>query len=128
MLLFVYGELMKNGSEFSLIKNQAKFITKGYVQGKLYDLRVGFPAVVETDNNNSEVFGELYEVPFTTIQDVDRFQGFNPKSIKDSLFIRKEVKIKSFSKKEYIANVYFLPREKLADFAVIEKITGGRWG
>ncbi len=124
MLLFVYGSLMKNQENYFLFKvGRAKFVAKGYIKGRLYDLGVGFPAAAEEEG---EIYGELYEVSEELLSDIDELEGYYIDHPKDSLYIRKTVSVRAFSKEIYEAEVYYMSLDKLKGFFTVA-IEGGRW-
>lgn len=124
MFLFVYGSLMRNEENHHFLKEmKAKFVTKGEVKGKLYDLGVGFPALTEEEGY---VYGELYEIDEASISLLDQLEGYDSEREEDSLYVRKKVVIRSFSKQNYQAEVYYMSQKKLKEFFAVY-LEGGRW-
>jgi len=116
---------MKKGENHDIISGYSRFVSIAYVKGALYDLGVGFPAVVPDDT--SEVYGEIYDVDDRLIPDLDCFEGFYPDGSDESLFIRTQVEAKTFKKQVYSVYIYILPQDNLKKFASVERLEGGRW-
>ncbi|MCB1178644.1 MAG: gamma-glutamylcyclotransferase [Leptospiraceae bacterium] len=68
--IFVYGTLrrgFKVGAR-SFFENFTKFLSVGYIQGKLFEVSF-FPALIQSNNQNDKVSGEIYEI----IKEKERF-------------------------------------------------------
>jgi gamma-glutamylcyclotransferase (GGCT)/AIG2-like uncharacterized protein YtfP len=61
--IFVYGTLRKaiNHSHHEVLARHSDYIAEGYFQGKLYEVNA-YPAVIESDNPQDKVYGELYKM------------------------------------------------------------------
>lgn len=122
MYLFVYGTLKKNKSNHNLLKN-AEFIGEAFVFGTLYDLNVGFPALVETGNN--KVYGEIYKIDDSLIESLDQFEGFHNDDIDNSLYIRKSINV-NHNNKLLECQVYVMTESSLKKF-IYTPINSGKW-
>jgi gamma-glutamylcyclotransferase (GGCT)/AIG2-like uncharacterized protein YtfP len=73
-LLFVYGTLMSSDEEMSdFLKNGARFLGKGVVKGRMYDLGE-FPGIVV--DQSGKIHGEVYEITRPEIwESLDRYEG-----------------------------------------------------
>ena len=88
--LFVYGTLMKGLQEGWQRKVGARFVGRGRINGKLYDLGK-YPGAIFTDaGSGGYVKGELYKVrdPELATRILDRFEEFSPRRPHKSLFLR----------------------------------------
>ena len=117
---------MKNQENFDVIQDIGSFQGVGSIRGEMYDLNVGFPGVTETDGD-SEVYGELYEIEDKAVSEIDCFEGYNPKKPQDSMYIRRQVDVKTNRGKTVQAWAYIMPLNSLAKFCA-EKMPNGRWG
>ena len=61
--LFVYGTLQKDFGHpmFSYVEHYARFVSRAYTLGKLYDIG-RFPGLVSSKNAEEKVWGEVYEI------------------------------------------------------------------
>jgi len=104
--IFIYGTLMKGFKMHRkiLLRCNVKYISKGHIKGKLYDLQ-NYPCV--TENKFSETYGELYQMQNVhNIKIIDAYEGFDPSDTRNSLYVRKEVDV-SFDNKLIKAWAYF---------------------
>ena len=84
-LVFVYGSLRRGGpGAMSVRFPSSKFIGDATVNGSLYDL--GAYSGVVTDDSNSLVVGEVYEVDEQILNQLDEFEA-------TSKYLRKQVEI-----------------------------------
>lgn len=92
--IFIYGTLMKdyeNYKKFSL-SEKLNYIGKGKLNGTMYDLG-DYPGIIINDQDSS-IKGELYKIKDQRIlRDLDEFECYHPDSVKESLYIRKEVQL-----------------------------------
>ena len=124
--LFVYGSLKRGKDEYSLIKT-CEYVGKGYINGILYDLCVGFPAAVETEYK-SKVYGEVYIIDKDTLDIIDEYEDYKEDNLDESVYYRKEVDVylESPKKDKITAYTYFLTEERLSEFFTIE-VKKGVW-
>jgi gamma-glutamylcyclotransferase (GGCT)/AIG2-like uncharacterized protein YtfP len=88
--LFVYGTLMRGFQDGWQTRVGARFVGRGRMNGKLYDLGE-YPGAVFTDGGSSGyVKGELYKVGDAELATriLDQFEGFFPRRAHKSLFLR----------------------------------------
>ena len=73
--VFVYGTLKKGGALHGHLEN-AKFVKEEELSG-FEMFNVGwFPAIVKTDNKDSKVKGEVYEVDDNLMSTLDMVEGY----------------------------------------------------
>lgn len=95
--IFVYGTLKKGFSNHKLIE-RAKYIGDSKIDN--FDIfkvgyRGSFPAIVKGEG---EVFGEIYELPFSNLKTVDRLEGYEGKKCSNNLYDRELIKVKMCDK------------------------------
>ena len=124
--IFVYGSLKRGKESYSLIKT-CEYVGKGYINGILYDLCVGFPAAVETEYK-SKVYGEVYIANKDILDLIDEFEDYKEDDIEESVYYRKEVEVslESPKKEKLTVYAYFVTEERLAEFFAIE-VKKGIW-
>ena len=84
-LVFVYGTLRRGGAgAMSIGFPNSKFIAEARVSGSLYDLGA-YPGLL-TNESNSLVIGEVYEVDDETLNELDEFEAASD-------YLRKQVEI-----------------------------------
>lgn len=113
--LFVYGTLMQNHDNpySKLIQTNSKLVGKGFIYAKKYDLG-NFPGIKTDANHTHKTNGELYHITRNLnliFTELDFYEGYLPKSILESLFIRKEVTVFMDNHSEYKAWVYEYAKE-----------------
>lgn len=61
--IFVYGTLRKETatSMYRVLARYCEYFSEGYIQGRLYEID-SYPGVIESDNPNERVKGELYRL------------------------------------------------------------------
>lgn len=93
--LFVYGTLMRGLGESWQERLGARFVGRGSVRAKLYDVAY-YPGAVSTRTGSPErVKGELYELasPEQALRTLDEYEEFFPLQPERSLFVRKIVPV-----------------------------------
>lgn len=129
--IFVYGSLR---SEFDspaqyVLRKHAEFIGKATFQGKLYMID-WYPGVVESDDPNGIVHGELYKFKDEGIvlSKLDRYEGCSPDNSAPHEFERKEKTVQLLNGEQIQAWIYIfvLPvsgKEKIAsgDYIIFQK-------
>jgi gamma-glutamylcyclotransferase (GGCT)/AIG2-like uncharacterized protein YtfP len=84
-LVFVYGTLRRGSAGAMAIRfPNSKFIAEAQVSGSLYDLGA-YPGLL-TNESNSLVIGEVYEVDDETLNELDEFEAASD-------YLRKQVEI-----------------------------------
>ena len=73
MKVFVYGTLKTSESRNEMLKiNGGKYVENYALRGyTIYDLPYGFPCIVESEDKNDYVLGEVWEVDDFTILQLD---------------------------------------------------------
>jgi gamma-glutamylcyclotransferase (GGCT)/AIG2-like uncharacterized protein YtfP len=125
MKFFVYGSLSEGLVHFSKIKDFITHLEPARIQGTAYRLKVGFPVVV--DSGNDSIPGQLAHFSSSTdllISLLDEFHGFNRMDETKSLYIRKEVDVRT-DQGIVKAWSYLLSPSKLPKTS--NKIEGGDW-
>lgn len=74
--VFVYGTLRQGESNWAwALKDKAKFLGSAVTKGRLYHLG-GFPGFrFSQDNDDFDVYGEVFEVDDATLKVLDRLEG-----------------------------------------------------
>lgn len=117
MFLFVYGTLKRNSENHGMLK-KAKFISKAFIHGYLYDLGVGIPAVA-IENTRDKVYGEIFEADDDLLDELDEFEGFNPESEEDSVYSRIEAEAFTDNREVYKVQTYVMNERQLSRFFAI---------
>jgi gamma-glutamylcyclotransferase (GGCT)/AIG2-like uncharacterized protein YtfP len=114
-LVFIYGTLRRGGAgSMSMRFPKSKFIAEAKANGSLYDLG-RYPGLV-SDESNSLVVGEVYEVDDELLDELDEFEA-------SSNYVRNQVEV-SFAGQKTNCWTY----EPDAEFYRLEKlITSGDW-
>lgn len=70
---------------------QLRPVGEGCVRGVLYDLGE-YPGARLDVAADSRIFGTVFELPGDegVLRALDRYEGFNPEAVKDSLFVREK--------------------------------------
>ncbi|TFB14131.1 gamma-glutamylcyclotransferase [Filobacillus milosensis] len=104
-LVFVYGTLRKNERNHHLLKDAMLIAEHGWIDGRLIDTGKDFPALVM--DSDEKVYGECYEVDFSTLAKIDELEGYvgDPKL---NHYDRVEVQVQTDCG-EYKAYTYFYP-------------------
>jgi gamma-glutamylcyclotransferase (GGCT)/AIG2-like uncharacterized protein YtfP len=110
--LFVYGTLRKGFDPHQYLKSSARFLGKGRIAGRLYDLGE-FPGAVPSELPGDEVQGELYELGDLgrQLKALDEYEEFDPEHPEKSLFVRQKVDVRLENGERFKAWTYFLPKE-----------------
>ena len=112
--LFVYGTLMQgcNALRDWQEKAQAKFVGKGRISGRLYDLGEYPGAITSVADSGEWVVGEIYELslPAESINFLDEYEGFIPADPSKSLYVRKVAPVNMDDGRVEDAWVYFYNR------------------
>jgi gamma-glutamylcyclotransferase (GGCT)/AIG2-like uncharacterized protein YtfP len=110
--LFVYGTLRRGFAPHEHLKSSARFLGKGTIAGRLYDLGE-FPGAIPSEQPGEEVEGELYELRDLgrQLKALDEYEEFDPDNPAKSLFIRQRVNVLLDNGERFDAWTYFLPEE-----------------
>lgn len=89
-LLFVYGTLMRGFREDLQHKVQARFLGKGSIRARLYDLGPYPGAKLAGNSSEDSVKGELYQLGDAepAIMMLDKYEAYSRLEPDNSLFIR----------------------------------------
>nr|SPS05747.1 conserved protein of unknown function [Candidatus Nitrotoga fabula] len=91
MKIFVYGTLLR-GMLRAPVLNDSEFLGLGFIQGSFYDLGE-YPGV---QDGNDPIYGEIYQIDTSTLEKLDRIEGYNPAAERQSLYLRKNVFVTPF--------------------------------
>jgi len=109
--LFVYGTLRK-GFDLPLqkkIKGDIEWLGPSVIRGKLYDMGK-YPAALPLEKNEkSKIKGEVIKInhPEKVLKLLDRYEGYDPKKIKNSEYYRQKEKLVLENGKRVDAWVYW---------------------
>ena len=125
--LFVYGTLKNEFAppEIAGTVKRLKFVGDGFVHGKLYDLGEYPGAVLGT---RDKIFGSIYELPDdeNILRELDNYEGFNPQKSKESLYLRRKIKVYTNNKTltswiyEYNQDLTNKPRIKSGNYSTLQ--------
>jgi len=94
--LFVYGTLLQSEAprEIASIVKRFRSLGSAYVRGRLYDFGE-FPGAVLDPSSRTIIHGELVALPADgrILQELDRYEEFDPSDPKKSLFVRKKATV-----------------------------------
>jgi gamma-glutamylcyclotransferase (GGCT)/AIG2-like uncharacterized protein YtfP len=94
--LFLYGTLLPSEApkEIASIVKRFRRLGSAHVRGRLYDFGE-FPGAVLDPSSRTIIHGELVLLPSDerVLQELDRYEEFDPSDPKGSLFVRKKVRI-----------------------------------
>jgi gamma-glutamylcyclotransferase (GGCT)/AIG2-like uncharacterized protein YtfP len=114
-LVFVYGSLRRGAQRSMSVRfPRSRFIAEAKVSGSLYDLGA-YPGLV-SDDSNSTVIGEVYQVDDELLNQLDEFEA-------TSNYVRKQIEI-SFGDQRTTGWVYEPDPEYFSPHTLI---TSGDW-
>lgn len=88
--VFVYGSLKKGYHNHHYLKS-SKFLGNATIEGAtLYNMGISFPCM-KIDNSENVIYGEVYEVDYNTLKNVDLLEGYNEDCYEYNLYNRQEV-------------------------------------
>ena len=93
MKVFVYGTLLKGMGRANVLST-ARFLDHGFIQASLHDLG-NYPSI--SSLNDSQVFGEIYEIDAEILSILDKIEGFSPKNVQQSLYTRRQVVVRGIT-------------------------------
>jgi len=110
--LFVYGTLRRGFDPHEYLRSSARFLGKGRIAGRLYDLGE-FPGAIPSALPGEEIKGELYELSDLgrQLKALDAYEEFDPIHPDKSLFVRQRVDVRLENGESLKAWTYFLPQE-----------------
>lgn len=124
MQLFAYGSLTEGMVHFGRIREFIKSSHPASTKGGMYQLKVGFPAMVLEGADQIE--GQIFELSGSEllIQLLDQFYGYNSQDPSKSLYHRESVFVQVGDSIES-AFIYVLNPDKIPAGAI--RIDGGDW-
>ena len=94
--MFLYGTLLPSEApqEIASIVRRFRRLGSAHVRGRLYDFGE-FPGAVLDPSSRTIIHGELVALPSDgrILQELDRYEEFDPLDPKRSLFVRKKTKV-----------------------------------
>ncbi|MCM3364640.1 MULTISPECIES: gamma-glutamylcyclotransferase family protein [Bacillaceae] len=117
VLVFVYGSLLKNELNHSMMTNYTCVAEDVWIYGRLYDASLEYPFLII--DNHKKVYGELYEVPVEEVSLLDAFEDYEPEG-KDNLYVRKEVTVYR-DNETWQAFVYVCNQEEMLQQEITEE-------
>ena len=91
--IFIYGTLRPGlaPDEIACAVEKLRIVGEGSVRGVLYDLGE-YPGAVVSAAAHSRIHGMVFELPedADVLRELDRYEGFNPEAVAESLFVREE--------------------------------------
>ena len=112
--LFLYGTLLPDyaAEEAADIVRLFKHIGSAYVTGRLYDLG-DYPGAILDQSSETSICGELVALPqgHNLIEELDRYEEFDPSNPEGSLFIRKRTNVILASGETVPAWIYVYNRD-----------------
>ncbi|MCB5162351.1 gamma-glutamylcyclotransferase family protein [Marinomonas algarum] len=89
-IVAVYGTLREGLNDHTLLSTGRR-IGMGWLTGfSMHDLG-GSPAIVPAHENTERIRVEWYKIPDTTLEELDRLEGYDPNNAETSVFLRKRV-------------------------------------
>ncbi|HKP70733.1 MAG TPA: gamma-glutamylcyclotransferase family protein [Pyrinomonadaceae bacterium] len=127
--IFIYGTLAPDiaPTEIAPAVSKLKFIGRGYVYGKLYDLGE-YPGAKLSRRVRSKVRGRVYRLPTNkqVIKSLDAYEEFRPDNPEKSLYLRKRAPVTLDNGKtletwiyEYNGDVSFSPVVRGGDYSKV---------
>jgi gamma-glutamylcyclotransferase (GGCT)/AIG2-like uncharacterized protein YtfP len=111
-LVFVYGTLKKGYHNHRLLEGST-FVENAWIEGEIYDLPFGFPAVKKGEG---EVRGEIYEVDAITKDRLDGLESYDERR-DEGMYLRRPTIAHSI-KADYAVE-YYLWNRPIPDGAVL---------
>ena len=112
--LFLYGTLLPDyaAEEAAHVVRLFKHIGPAYVTGRLYDFG-DYPGAILDQGSDTLICGELVGLPLgqSLIEEVDKYEEFDPSNPEASLFIRKKTKVMLASGESLTAWIYVYNRD-----------------
>lgn len=94
--LFVYGTLSPKHAPSEIRHSVRRLhpISSATVKGYLYDLGE-YPAAILDASTRRKITGQVFELPAdpSVLRSLDAYEGYKPKNVKESLFIRRRTTV-----------------------------------
>lgn len=119
MRFFMIGSWTEGMVHFQKLAPYILSFEKAYINATVYRLPVGFPVIVNQENQN--VHGQLIEIKVdnTLLALMDTLHGVHPTDASKGLHIRSEIEVVKASGDSEQAQVYFFNPKKLTAKAVL---------
>ncbi|WP_371018175.1 gamma-glutamylcyclotransferase family protein [Pseudalkalibacillus sp. JSM 102089] len=75
-LVFCYGTLRLGESNHGVIKGAPLKESFCWTKGELYDTQDGYPALVQSEDEEHNVYGEVYEVDNQLLERINILEGY----------------------------------------------------
>ena len=123
--IFAYGTLLEGAANHARFCADALTIEPASMQGRLYRLPAGFPAMIEVPDGT--VYGEAMTFPDleATLAGIDLLEGYRPDRPEHSLYLRRVQPVTLLRTGETIPAYCYLWRGPLPEGAV--PVPSGRW-
>ena len=112
----VYGTLRKGQGNYNYLLNndQSEYLGEAYVEGLLFSLGAGFPALVQTafDLPTSHVKVDVFDVDESVGDKLDGLEGYDPKSLRNNFYIRGSINLLDTGEK---VDIYYYQRNVQKD-------------
>ena len=122
--VFTYGTLMKGFYGYEKYMRNAKFISRGVMNGKMYHTPSNYPAVVYKPMSPCDVHGEIYHVDETTMENLRKYEGIGSVI---TCYEEKIVEVKTENGKILAHAFVVTPLKKLMVKSLSKKIKHGDW-
>lgn len=119
MRFFMIGSWTEGMVHFQKLAPYILSFEKAYINATVYRLPVGFPVIVNQDNQ--KVYGQLMEIKVenTLLALMDTLHGIHPTDASKGLHIRSEITVNKSTGDSEMAQVYFFNPKKLTSKAVL---------
>lgn len=119
MRFFMIGSWTEGMVHFQKLAPHILSFEKAYINATVYRLPVGFPVIVNQENQ--KVHGQLIEIKVesTLLALIDTLHGVHPSDASKGLHIRSEIAVVKASGDSEMAQVYFFNPKKLTSKAVL---------
>jgi len=123
--LFVYGTLMRGQANHARFCAGALTIESAVTTGRLYDLPMGFPAMIEADDG--QVFGEAMTFPAieAVLKQTDLLEGCGALRPDTSMYRRVAVPVVTVSSRRRVTAWTYVWNRALPQGATL--LPAGRW-
>ena len=122
--IFVYGTLRKNSGckMHSLLAKHCRYLSEGYIQGRLYEVN-GYPGAVQSGQQKERVVGEVYRITEANIvlAKLDHYEECSAEFPHPHEYTRKKLPVFLPEGRTVFAWVYLFNHDTTA----LEQITSG---
>lgn len=119
MRFFMIGSWTEGMVHFQKLAPYILSFEKAYINATVYRLPIGFPVIVNQENQ--KVYGQLIEIKVesTLLALMDTLHGVHPSDASKGLHIRSEIEVLKSTGDSELAQVYFFNPKKLTSKAVL---------